>query len=148
MKIGIACYPTYGGSGIVATELGVGLVSRGHEVHFFSYASPARLKGYDNNIYYHNVEVSEYPLFKYPPYDIALASRMAEVVQRYDVDILHVHYAIPHALSAYLAKKMVPDSHVKVITTLHGTDITLVGMERSYFTSTRFGIARIVESRP
>ncbi len=139
MKIGITCYPTYGGSGVVATELGKELAGRGHEVHFISYALPIRLTMTDR-IYFHEVEVLSYPLFEYPPYDLVLATKMAEVMTRYDLDILHVHYAIPHSISAYLAKMMLKDRHIPFITTLHGTDITLVGNDRSYLPITRFGI--------
>jgi L-malate glycosyltransferase len=139
MKIGITCYPTYGGSGVVATELGKELASRGHDVHFISYALPIRLTVSDH-IYFHEVEVLSYPLFEYPPYDLVLATKMAEVMTRFDLDILHVHYAIPHSISAYLAKKMLTDRVVPFVTTLHGTDITLVGNDRSYLPITRFGI--------
>jgi len=138
MKIGITCYPTYGGSGVVATELGKELASRGHDVHFISYALPIRLTMTDH-IYFHEVEVLSYPLFEYPPYDLVLATKMAEVMTRFELDILHVHYAIPHSISAYLAKKMT-DRVVPFVTTLHGTDITLVGNDRSYLPITRFGI--------
>ena len=141
MKIGITCYPTYGGSGIVATELGLELASRGHEVHFITYANPIRLDPDIPGIHYHEVEVSNYPLFQYPPYCLALASRMAEVVDDYGIDVLHVHYAIPHSISALLAQQiMAPRKRVPFITTLHGTDITLVGMDRSYFPITKFSI--------
>jgi len=139
MKIGITCYPTYGGSGVVATELGKELASRGHDVHFISYALPIRLT-MDDHIYFHEVEVISYPLFEYPPYDLVLATKMAEVMTRFDLDILHVHYAIPHSISAYLAKRMLTDRIVPFVTTLHGTDITLVGNDRSYLPITRFGI--------
>jgi N-acetyl-alpha-D-glucosaminyl L-malate synthase BshA len=139
MKIGITCYPTYGGSGVVGAELGKELASRGHDVHFISYALPIRLTMSDN-IFFHEVEVLSYPLFEYPPYDLVLATKMAEVVTRFDLDILHVHYAIPHSISAYLAKKMLRDRIVPFVTTLHGTDITLVGNDRSYLPITRFGI--------
>jgi len=139
MKIGITCYPTYGGSGVVATELGKELASRGHDVHFISYALPIRLTMTDR-IYFHEVEVLSYPLFEYPPYDLVLATKMAEVMTRFDLDILHVHYAIPHSISAYLAKMMLRDRVVPFVTTLHGTDITLVGNDRSYLPITRFGI--------
>jgi N-acetyl-alpha-D-glucosaminyl L-malate synthase BshA len=139
MKIGITCYPTYGGSGVVATELGKELASRGHDVHFISYALPIRLTMTDH-IYFHEVEVLSYPLFEYPPYDLVLATKMAEVMSRFDLDILHVHYAIPHSISAYLAKQMLTDRVVPFVTTLHGTDITLVGNDRSYLPITRFGI--------
>ena len=128
MRIGITCYPTYGGSGIVATELGLELANRGHEVHFISYANPIRLDPGIPRIHYHEVEVSQYPLFHYPPYCLALASRMAEVAERYELDLLHVHYAIPHSISALLAQQMLEGRRkLPFITTLHGTDITLVG---------------------
>ena len=139
MKIGITCYPTYGGSGVVATELGMELAKRGHEVHFISYALPIRLTTGDQ-VFFHEVEVLSYPLFEYPPYDLVLATKMAEVIKRFDLDLLHVHYAIPHSISAYLAKMMLRDRVVPFITTLHGTDITLVGNDRSYLPITRFGI--------
>jgi N-acetyl-alpha-D-glucosaminyl L-malate synthase BshA len=141
MKIGITCYPTYGGSGVVATELGMELAQRGHEIHFISYAQPIRLRGDDVNIHYHEVEVSRYPLFDYPPYDLALATRMAEVAQLYDLDLLHVHYAIPHSVSALLARQMLAGKKkLPFVTTLHGTDITLVGLDRSYLPITRYSI--------
>jgi N-acetyl-alpha-D-glucosaminyl L-malate synthase BshA len=141
MKVGITCYPTYGGSGIVATELGLELANRGHEVHFISYANPIRLDPGIPRIHYHEVEVSTYPLFQYPPYSLALASRMAEVAETYDLDLLHVHYAIPHSISALLARQMLAARRrVPFITTLHGTDITLVGADRSYFPITKFSI--------
>src|SRR6478609_5299637 len=142
MKIGITCYPTYGGSGIVATELGLELAHRGHEVHFISYASPIRLEMGTPGIFYHEVEVSNYPLFHYPPYSLALASRMAEVAERQRLDLLHVHYAIPHSISALLAQQMTTSRRLPFVTTLHGTDITLVGMDRSYFPITKFSIER------
>lgn len=141
MKVGITCYPTYGGSGIVATELGLELASRGHEVHFISYSNPIRLDAGIPRIQYHEVEVSTYPLFQYPPYSLALASRMAEVAESYALDLLHVHYAIPHSISALLARQMLaPRRRLPFITTLHGTDITLVGADRSYFPITKFSI--------
>jgi len=141
MKVGITCYPTYGGSGIVATELGLELANRGHDVHFISYANPIRLDPGIPRIYYHEVEVSNYPLFQYPPYCLALASRMAEVAEQYNLDLLHVHYAIPHSISALLARQMMaPVRRLPFITTLHGTDITLVGADRSYFPITKFSI--------
>ena len=144
MKIGITCYPTYGGSGVVATELGMELAQRGHDVHFISYAQPIRLTEPQPHIHYHEVEVSRYPLFDYPPYDLALATRMAEVAELYELDLLHVHYAIPHSVSALLARQMLAagPSHRKLpfVTTLHGTDITLVGMDRSYLPITRYSI--------
>jgi N-acetyl-alpha-D-glucosaminyl L-malate synthase BshA len=139
MKIGITCYPTYGGSGVVATELGKELAARGHDVHFISYALPIRLT-MTPRIHFHEVEVLSYPLFEYPPYDLVLATKMAEVMTRFELDILHVHYAIPHSISAYLAKMMLKDRLVPFVTTLHGTDITLVGNDRSYLPIVRFGI--------
>ena len=142
MNIGITCYPTYGGSGIVATELGLELANRGHEVHFISYANPIRLDSGTPRIYYHEVEVSNYPLFHYPPYCLALASRMAEVAGTYDLDLLHVHYAIPHSIAALLAQQMLAPRRLPFITTLHGTDITLVGGDRSYYPITRFSIVQ------
>ncbi len=144
MKIGITCYPTYGGSGVVATELGLELAQRGHEIHFITYAQPIRLRGAELDIHYHEVEVSRYPLFEYPPYDLALATRMAEVAQLYDLDLLHVHYAIPHSVSALLARQMLAagprTQRLPFVTTLHGTDITLVGLDRSYLPITRYSI--------
>ena len=141
MNVGITCYPTYGGSGIVATELGLELATRGHEVHFISYANPIRLDVETPRIHYHEVEVSNYPLFQYPPYCLALASRMAEVAESYGLDVLHVHYAIPHSISAMLAQQMLrPKRPLPFITTLHGTDITLVGVDPSYFPITKFSI--------
>ena len=141
MNVGITCYPTYGGSGIVATELGLELAARGHEVHFITYANPIRLDPSTPRIHYHEVEVSSYPLFQYPPYCLALASRMAEVAETYELDVLHVHYAIPHSIAAMLAQQMLsPKRRLPFITTLHGTDITLVGNDRSYFPITKFSI--------
>ena len=142
MRIGITCYPTYGGSGVVATELGIELVAMGHEVHFISYSQPFRLSGRDDGIFYHEVPVSSYPLFEFPPYDLALASRMAEVAEFCNLDLLHVHYAIPHSVSALLARQMLAAKGRKLpfVTTLHGTDITLVGLDRSYLPITRFSI--------
>jgi len=141
VRVGITCYPTYGGSGIVATELGLELANRGYEVHFISYANPIRLDPGHPRIHYHEVEVSTYPLFQFPPYCLALASRMAEVAQRYSLDLLHVHYAIPHSISALLARDMLRGvRRLPFITTLHGTDITLVGADRSYFSITKYSI--------
>jgi L-malate glycosyltransferase len=142
MKIGITCYPTYGGSGVVATELGIELAARGHQVHFITSSQPFRLTGREANIHFHEVSVSTYPLFEYPPYDLALATRMAEVAEFYSLDLLHVHYAIPHSVSALLARQMLASRghHLPFITTLHGTDITLVGLDRSYLPITRFAI--------
>ena len=142
MRIGITCYPTYGGSGVVATELGIELSSLGHEIHFISYSQPFRLSGRDGGVFYHEVPVSSYPLFEFPPYDLALASRMAEVAEFYKLDLLHVHYAIPHSVSALLARQMlaVRGRRLPFVTTLHGTDITLVGLDRSYLPITRYAI--------
>lgn len=146
MRIGITCYPTYGGSGVVATELGIELAHRDHQVHFISYSQPIRLTDPHPNIHFHEVEVSRYPLFEYPPYDLALATRMAEVAQIYELDLLHVHYAIPHSVSAMLARQMMAAGNgnkprrLPFVTTLHGTDITLVGLDRSYLPITRFSI--------
>jgi N-acetyl-alpha-D-glucosaminyl L-malate synthase BshA len=142
MRIGITCYPTYGGSGVVATELGIELAAMGHEVHFISYSQPFRLNGRDGGIFYHEVPVSSYPLFEFPPYDLALASRMAEVAEFCNLDLLHVHYAIPHSVSALLARQMLAKRGRKLpfVTTLHGTDITLVGLDRSYLPITRYSI--------
>jgi L-malate glycosyltransferase len=142
LRIGITCYPTYGGSGVVATELGIELAARGHEIHFITSSPPFRLTGRENRIHFHQVELFHYPLFEHPPYDLALATRMAEVAEFYSLDLLHVHYAIPHSVSAYLAKQMLATKgiHLPFITTLHGTDITLVGLDRSYLPITKFGI--------
>src|SRR5580698_2271982 len=142
MKIGITCYPTYGGSGVVATELGIELAALGHEVHFITYSQPFRLTGREKGIFYHEVPVSNYPLFEYPPYDLALATRMSEVAEYYELDLLHVHYAIPHSVSALLARQMLAKRNRRLpfVTTLHGTDITLVGLDRSYLLITKFGI--------
>ncbi len=141
MKIGITCYPTYGGSGVMATELGKDLALRGHEVHFISYALPFRLNQYVENIFFHEVETSSYPLFEFPLYSLALASKMVEVAEFEKLDLLHVHYAIPHATSAYLAKQMLNGKRdLKIITTLHGTDITLVGLEPSFLPLVKFSI--------
>jgi L-malate glycosyltransferase len=143
VNVGLTCYPTYGGSGIVATELGLELADRGHEVHFITYSNPIRLDPELPRIHYHEVDVSNYPLFQYPPYSLALASRMAEVVEAYDLDVLHVHYAIPHSISALLAQQMLaPVRRLPFITTLHGTDITLVGVDPSYFPITKFSIEK------
>jgi N-acetyl-alpha-D-glucosaminyl L-malate synthase BshA len=149
MKIGITCYPTYGGSGVVATELGIELAALGHEIHFITYSQPFRLTGREANIHFHEVAVSNYPLFEHPPYDLALATRMAEVAEFYSLDLLHVHYAIPHSVSALLARQMIRTESsgfsgrtLPFITTLHGTDITLVGLDRSYLPVTKFGIAQ------
>src|SRR5579863_672352 len=140
MKIGITCYPTYGGSGVVATELGIELAARGHEIHFISYAMPIRLSGSSERIFFHEVEVTAYPLFDHPPYTLALATKMTEVAEQSSLDLLHVHYAIPHSVSALLARMMAQPKKLPFITTLHGTDITLVGNDRSYLPITRFSI--------
>ena len=145
MKIGITCYPTYGGSGAVATELGLDLARRGHEVHFITYDSPFRLRGYSERVFFHQVEtrMGRYPLFDHFPYTLALASKQHEVVLREELDLLHVHYAIPHATTAYLAREMLKgERSLRVITTLHGTDITLVGQESSFYAITKFSIER------
>ena len=141
MKIGITCYPTYGGSGVMATELGKELAKRGHQVHFISYALPFRLTNFVENVVFHEVEMSSYPLFEFPLYALALASKMVEVVEYEKLDLLHVHYAIPHASSAYLAKQMLKKKKdLKIITTLHGTDITLIGLEPSFLPLVKFSI--------
>jgi len=142
MKIGITCYPTYGGSGVVATELGKALAEKGHEVHFISYAFPHRLHHFIDNIYYHEVEISNYPLFEHSLYSLSLTSKMLEVIEYENLDLMHVHYAIPHATSAYLAKQIIRknNSDIKIITTLHGTDITLVGLEPSFLPLVKFSI--------
>ena len=140
MKIGITCYPTYGGSGVVATELGIELAARGHEIHFISYAMPIRLSSTYERIHFHEVEVTSYPLFDHPPYTLALATKMLEVAEQASLDLLHVHYAIPHSVSALLARMMAQPKKLPFITTLHGTDITLVGSDRSYLPITRFSI--------
>jgi L-malate glycosyltransferase len=140
MNIGIACYPTYGGSGVVASELGKSLAERGHKIHFISYAMPFRLDGFSENIYYHEVEISNYPLFDFPLYTPALASKIVEVARFEKLDVIHAHYAIPHAISAYLAKQILADTDIKIVTTLHGTDITLVGLEPSYLPVMKFSI--------
>ncbi|GAE25050.1 glycosyltransferase [Halalkalibacter wakoensis JCM 9140] len=139
LKIGISCYPTVGGSGVIATELGKLLAERGHEVHFITSSVPFRLDRVYPNIYYHEVEVNQYSVFQYPPYDLTLASKMAEVVKRQKLDLIHVHYAVPHAICAILAKQMV-DHDVKIITTLHGTDITVLGYDPSLKDIIKFGI--------
>lgn len=144
MKIGITCYPTYGGSGAVATELGIALARRGHEIHFITYQQPFRLPAFLPRVFFHEVDVVRYPLFEYPPYDLALAVRMHEVVREHRLDVLHAHYAIPHATSAWIAREMLEDdgTGVKIITTLHGTDITLVGQDPSFQRLTKFSIER------
>ena len=142
MKIGIVCYPTFGGSGVVATELGMSLAQRGHHVHFITYKQPVRLDFISNDIHFHEVFVEEYPLFHFQPYELALSSKIVEIVQMYGLEILHVHYAIPHAYAAYMAKQMLHEKgiDIKVVTTLHGTDITLVGSHPNYKTAVEFSI--------
>ncbi|MBI2796437.1 MAG: N-acetyl-alpha-D-glucosaminyl L-malate synthase BshA [Gemmatimonadetes bacterium] len=144
MKIGITCYPTYGGSGALATELGLALAGRGHEVHFVTYRWPFRLPSFTPRVYFHEVDVGRYPLFEFPPYDLALAVRMHEVVRTHGLEVLHVHYAIPHATSAWIAREMLQKDgdDVKVVTTLHGTDITIVGQDPSFQTITKFSIEK------
>ncbi len=145
MKIGVTCYPTYGGSGALATELGLALARRGHEIHFISYASPFRLRGFAERVFFHEVDtnIAHYPLFDHFPYTLALASKQYEVARREKLDIMHVHYAIPHATTAWLAREMLEgERDVRVITTLHGTDITLVGQESSFYAITKFSIER------
>ncbi len=139
LKIGVVCYPTVGGSGVIATEMARHAAAAGHEVHLLSYAKPARFTEATANLHYHNVEVSAYPLFRYPPYDLALATRMLEVHEAVKLDLFHVHYAIPHAISAYLARNMATDK-LRYLTTLHGTDITIVGADPSYTRPTKFSI--------
>lgn len=142
MKIAIVCYPTFGGSGVVATELGLSLAQRGHEVHFITYRQPVRLALLNPNVFFHEVNVPDYPLFHYQPYELALASKIVDSVKKYNIDILHVHYAIPHAFAGYMAKKMLEESGIKLpmVTTLHGTDITLVGNLPNYKTAVTFSI--------
>ncbi len=142
MNIGIVCYPTFGGSGVVATELGIALANRGHQIHFITYNQPARLDTTSNALHYHKVNVEEYPLFEYQPYELALSTKMVAVVLAHNIDILHVHYAIPHAYAAYMAKQMLAEKGIpiKIVTTLHGTDITLVGNHPSYKTAVTFSI--------
>jgi N-acetyl-alpha-D-glucosaminyl L-malate synthase BshA len=142
MKIAIVCYPTFGGSGVVATELGIGLSNRGHEVHFVTYKQPVRLKYLSANIHFHEVSVPEYPLFHYQPYELALSTKLVNTIKKYNIDILHVHYAIPHAYAGYMAKKMLKEDgyDIKMMTTLHGTDITLVGSHSFYKGAVNFSI--------
>jgi N-acetyl-alpha-D-glucosaminyl L-malate synthase BshA len=143
VKIGISCYPTYGGSGAVATELGLALAERGHEIHFVSYAQPFRLTGFQERVFYHAVEMEDYPLFEHPPYSLALAVAVHDAALKYDLDLVHVHYAIPHATSALLAQQMLePSKAPRVVTTLHGTDITLVGQHPSFRAITRWSIVQ------
>jgi N-acetyl-alpha-D-glucosaminyl L-malate synthase BshA len=140
MKIGITCHPVTGGSGVVASELGIALVERGHQVHLISYDLPVRIDRFMENLFYHQVDVAIYPLFKYPPYTLALAAKLAEVAKTWNLDLLHAHYAIPHATCCFLAKAMLKNNSPKVITTLHGTDITLVGSDKSFHQMTKFSI--------
>ncbi|HEX4888458.1 MAG TPA: N-acetyl-alpha-D-glucosaminyl L-malate synthase BshA [Luteibaculaceae bacterium] len=142
MKIGIVCYPTFGGSGVVATELGKALAAKGHEVHFITYSEPVRLGSFHKNIFYHEVVVSDYPLFDYQPYELVLSSKLVDVVKYENLDVLHVHYAIPHASAAYMAKQILASQGIRIpyITTLHGTDITLVGRDRSFEPAITFAI--------
>lgn len=142
MKIGISCYPVYGGSGVVATELGMQLAARGHEVHFITYAMPFRLSSFVENVFYHEVEVPSYPLFEHAPYSIALTVAMHNVAERYNLDLIHAHYAVPHATSAWMAKEMTQSKNLCIVTTLHGTDITLVGQDPSYQSITAFSIQK------
>lgn len=142
MKIGIVCYPTFGGSGVVATELGMALADKGHEVHFITYNQPVRLDFISHNLHFHEVLLEEYPLFHYQPYELALSTKMVDVVEKHNLEVLHVHYAIPHAYAAYMAKQMLKEKgiQIKVVTTLHGTDITLVGSHPTYKTAVEFSI--------
>jgi len=142
MKIGIVCYPTFGGSGVVATELGIELSSRGHEVHFITYSQPVRLDLISHNVHYHEVNVPKYPLFLYQPYELALSSKLVDMVKLHQIEILHVHYAIPHAYAGYMAKKILEDEgiYLPIVTTLHGTDITLVGSHPHYKAAVAFSI--------
>jgi len=142
MKIGIVCYPTFGGSGVVATELGLELSKRGHEIHFITYKQPVRLELLSNNVHFHEVHVPEYPLFQYQPYELALSSKLVDMVKLHDIELLHVHYAIPHAYAAYMAQQMLKDEGilVPIVTTLHGTDITLVGSHPFYKPAVTFSI--------
>ena len=142
MRIGIICYPTYGGSGVVATELGKYLADKGNEVHFISYDQPARLEVFHENLFYHEVMVSDYPLFRYPPYEIALTGKIVDIVKDRKLDVLHAHYAVPHAAAAVMAKNILAQSgyHIPIVTTLHGTDITLVGKDATYETVIRHAL--------
>src|SRR5690606_31536345 len=141
MKIGITCYPTYGGSGAVATELGLVLAERGHEIHFVTYDQPFRLTGFRERVYFHEVEMAGYPLFEHPPYSLALAVALHDAARKYGLDLVHMHYAIPHAASAFLAREMLKNERpLRIVTTLHGTDITLLGLHPSFHAITRFSI--------
>ena len=140
MRIGIVCYPSYGGSGVVATELGKHLAKRGHEVHFITYERPFKLNKFYENIYFHEVEEVQYPVFKYTPYTLSLANKIVSVTRHFNLDLIHVHYAMPHSISAFLAKQMLTERGLPVVTTLHGTDITLVGAQEDFYDITRLGI--------
>ena len=140
MKVCMVCYPTHGGSGVIASELAVGLAASGHEIHIVSYATPFRLGSFHQNIFIHEVEVASYPLFKYPPYTLGLATKLAEVASDEQLDIIHAHYAVPHAVSAFLAREIIGEGAPKIVTTLHGTDITLVGADESFHRVTRFAM--------
>ncbi len=140
MKIGIVCYPTHGGSGVVASELAIGLAARGHEAHIVSYATPFRLRAFHPNVFVHEVEVSTYPLFKYPPYELGLTTKLVELCEARELDIIHAHYAVPHAASAYFAKQILGGKKPRTVTTLHGTDITLVGADPSFRRVVKFAI--------
>jgi N-acetyl-alpha-D-glucosaminyl L-malate synthase BshA len=142
MKVAIVCYPTHGGSGVVASELAIGLANKGHEIHIVSYAQPFRLRSFHQNIFLHEVGVSSYPLFKYPPYALGLATKLVELVEDCDLELIHAHYAVPHAASAYLAKQILDSRRIKTITTLHGTDITLVGADQSFHRVIKFTIEK------
>jgi N-acetyl-alpha-D-glucosaminyl L-malate synthase BshA len=142
MKIGIVCYPTHGGSGVVASELAIGLAKKGHEVHIISYATPFRLRTFYRNIFVHEIEVATYPLFKYPPYELSLVTKLVEIAETRGLDIIHAHYAVPHAASAYLARQILNSERLKTITTLHGTDITLVGADPSFQRVVKFAIEK------
>lgn len=142
MKVGIVCYPTHGGSGVVASELAIGLAKKGHEIHIVSYAPPFRLRSFHQNIFIHEVGIASYPLFKYPPYALGLATKLVELVEAYDLELIHAHYAVPHAASAYLAKQILNSQLIKIITTLHGTDITLVGSDQSFRRVIKFTIEK------
>jgi N-acetyl-alpha-D-glucosaminyl L-malate synthase BshA len=142
MKIGIVCYPTHGGSGVVASELAIGLAKKGHEMHIVSYAPPFRLRTFHQNIFLHEVEAASYPLFKYPPYELGLVTKLVELAEAHGLDLIHAHYAVPHAASAYLAKQILDSSRLKTMTTLHGTDITLVGADPSFHRVVKFAIEK------
>jgi len=142
MKIGIVCYPTHGGSGVVASELAIGLAKKGHEIHIVSYAPPFRLRMFHQNIFVHEIEVATYPLFKYPPYELGLVTELVELAETHDLDLIHAHYAVPHAASAYLAKQILNSERLKTVTTLHGTDITLVGADPSFQRVVKFAIEK------